>query len=67
MKNTKEFMTNFLKGTGASEETIAQFGELYDKETQEEVNRIAQGNMYQAREATENIQAMASRHNIRNK
>lgn len=71
MANTKQFMTDFLKKTGATEETITQFGEMYDNDIQEAIQQEAQGRFYQSREEQTNMQqtiaAAALKHNIRNK
>lgn len=71
MENTKQFMTDFLQQTGATAETVAKFNELYDQDIQEAMQREAQGSLYQSREAvaqgTQHIQAMAAKHNIRNR
>lgn len=71
MTNTKQFLTDFLQQTGATAETVAKFNEMYENDIQEAMNREAQGHLYQSRETvaqgTQNIQNMASKHNIRNR
>lgn len=71
MTNTKQFMTDFLKNQGATEETLSKFNEMYDNDIQEAMQKEAQGSFYQSRETvaqgTQQIQDLAAKHNIRNR
>lgn len=69
MKQTKQFMKEFLKESGATEEAVNQFEELYDNDIQEAMKQEAQGSLYQSREEVssglQNISAAAEKHNVR--
>lgn len=71
MQKTKQFITDFLKESGAKEETLMQFNELYDQEIQDAMQQEAQGTLYQSREQVargrQNIQELAAKHSLRKK
>lgn len=69
MKETKEFLVNYLKSTGADQATLDQFNEVYDKEVstaiQAGINQETSTQLEDRSQARETIANLAAEANIR--
>lgn len=69
MSEIKGFITEYLKQSGAEEEILTKFNDLYDNHIQEGMRRETEGTLYQTREEQSQRQKViadaAAKHNLR--
>lgn len=69
MSEIKGFITEYLKQSGAEEEILTKFNDLYDNHIQEGMRRETEGTLYQTQEEQSQRQKViadaAAKHSVR--